>query len=189
MTVNYADVVFTLTGLKVAPWLVGNSYSPTAVDLGYPSELSFTIQADADQIKALGMLVELLSVITHVEGKIKNAALDSEASYVMTGHATTSSGSTPNRTGTIDYIAGGAGMPYFGVVGSLAGLNGSNLLVGIRKAKLNMPPAMVVEQNKFRMADTDFKGVVPDTTTGKLFRLRKYETAGSIPTDLNTFFT
>lgn len=188
MTVNYGDVVFTLIDLKVAPWLAGNTYSPTAVTLGYSSEMSFQVNSDTDQIKAFGMLVELLAVITHAEGKIKNAAVDSEATYVLSGFATTSSGTTPSRTGTLDILGGGAGLPYFGAVGAFAGLNGAGILVGIRKCKLDTIPGWTVEQNKFRMAETGFKGIVPDTSTRSLLKIRKYETAIAIPVDLNSFF-
>lgn len=188
MTVSYGDVVFTLNDLKVAPWLSGNTYSPTAVSLGYTSTLSFSVQADNDQIKAFGMLVELLSVITHIEGNIENAAIDSEASWVLSGFATTSSGSAPSRTGTMDILGGGGGLPYFGAVGAFAGLNNSGIFVGIRKCKLDTFPEWNVDQNKFRMAKTGFKGVVPDTSSRYLIRIRKYETATTVPTDLNTFF-
>lgn len=184
----FADVIYTITDIRVAKLLASGSYHTTSFSLLLGSEMSFSFSADNDQIKSYGLLAALLSIITGVEGTLKQASIDRDGIYVLTGTDAESSGSTPNQQVTMDVLAGGAGLPYFGAVGNFAADDGGNALVGLRKCKLDTWPAWTVEQNRFRITDTPFKAIPIDTTTRKLVRIRPYETATSIPSDINSFF-
>jgi hypothetical protein len=182
------DVVYTITDIRVARWLPGNTYDTTSFSLTYGSEMSFEVDADNDELMSYGMAVSALSIIKKLTGTLKQAAIDSNGIYVLTGHSTTTSGSTPNRTITTDMLAGGSGLPFFGAVGNFASEDGANVLLGLRKCKLDTLPGWTVEMNKFRLSEVKFKAFTPDVTTRKLHRIRRYETAAAIPVDLNTFF-
>lgn len=185
---EFGDVVINLTDLIVAPLLANGTYGGYA-QVVYHSKLSFEGVADNDILKSGGLVVEALTVPTHYEGEIEQGAVDATGLYVMTGTTTDSSGSTPNRVATTDFLLGGNGLPYFGVIGMYAGLNGSNALIGLRKVLLDKLPGWVMdEQNRFRISNVAFKAFAINATTRKATRWRRYETANISVTDFNAFF-
>ncbi len=185
---EFASVVFTITNIRVARLRADGTYDPVSYSLQYGSEMSFEVEADTDQIKSYGMIVALLSIVTSLAGTLKQAAIDPPGLNIMVAVDDTSTGSTPNRVATADFLAGGAGLPYFGAAGDFAAENGANAHLGLRKMKLDTMPGWMVEQNKFRLDEVKFRAIPIDTTTRKMHRLKRNETSAALPEDLNTFF-
>jgi hypothetical protein len=189
MPTEFADVVYTLTNLVVARLKADLTYDVVSRALGLGNQLSFSVKADNDQLRSYGMVARLLTILTNAEGMLSAGAVEADVLWILTGHNTTSSGSAPNRVGTVDVLAGGSGLPYFGVVGAFASEDGANALIGLRRAMLDTFPEWTVEENKFRVAETKFTAIPIDTTSRKLHRIKRNETAAAIPGDLNTFFS
>ncbi len=185
---EWGDVVFNLTGVNVARLLTGNLYG-LAGSLEYGQELSFSVISDNDELMSYGMIVERLAIPKKIEGTIKQGAIDFLPLATMTGFAPASSGTTPNRTRVVDVLAGGSGLPYFGLIGAFAGTFGANTLCGFPKAQLDSFPSWEVEANKFRIGETKFTAMAIETTTRKLLRIRSYETAAAVPTDFANWFS
>ncbi len=183
MAVTFGEVAFTLVDLQVAP--VTSSGYGTAVDLDYQQVMEIEPQHDTHEIKAGGKLVELLSVVTHANFKISQGLVDQEALAVIAGTTATTSGTTPNQTKTTDLEGGGAGLPYFGVIGKLVSNDGAALMIGLPKCKLDAAPATKSEQNQFVMAEASGRAIAD--SNGIIVRYQAQETAGNI--DFSTFFS
>lgn len=185
---SFGDIIYNITDMYVAP-LTGSTYG-TPARVEYVSSLSFEFETDEDTIKAYGLTVEKLSVPTGITGTLAEASLNWSAASVMTGMSEASSGTTPNAVKTLDMLMGGAGLPYFGLIAAYASLEG-NALLGFPKCKLGSLPAFTVEQNVFRTAEISMMMLAPSTTVRKALRLRKNETAASVPSaqaDFQAFF-
>lgn len=188
MTVEATQVAFTLTAMSVAALDVSNWTYGTPVSLEYGQSLGFEPQHDTDQLKAYGKIVQMLSVLTHITGTLSQGLIDYPAYAVMVGQSQTSSGTPPNVHKILDAVAGGSGMPYFGLVGKLATLQNGDLHIGFPMCKLEKMPGFTVEQNKFVLPSTNIVMVTP-ATASKPFRMKTHETATSVYTNFNTFFT
>lgn len=184
---EYGDVEFNLTDLRLAPLLSNNTYGGS-VSLVYGNSLSFGPEAANDDLMSYGMLVERLAVLEKVTGQFQQGAFDATSLWIMTGATTSSSGTTPSRQADTEILLGGSGLPYFGVIGNFASLNGANVLIGLRKIQLDTFPEWKVDANKFRISETNFTGMAIDTTTRKAVKMRRYETAVNNITDFNVFF-
>lgn len=192
MAIQYGEVLYALRDLRAARFFTATAtYDTASSTIDYAAECSFDYMVDNDALPAFGMNAEGLSVVTHAEGMVRNGSATRDAMFIVAGTTSVSSGTLPNRTATYEIQSGGSGLPYFGMVGRYAALDGSCVLVGFRKAKLDAPPGWKVEQNKFRIAEMKFKSfpVDPTATVIKLVRVRFYETDTAIPVDLNSFFT
>jgi hypothetical protein len=185
MPTQFGDVVFNITDIRVTPMLANGTYLTTSFSLDLGSEMSFSPEHDQDTIKAYGMFTNRLSILTNVKGMLKQAAMDAAALWAMTGVGTSTSGVTPNQVATATLLGGGSGLPYFGVVGSFAAENGANVLVGLYKCQLDTLPQWTVEQNKFRITEVGFFGMAASISSRKVGVIKKYETAVTVPTDLN----
>jgi hypothetical protein len=186
---DFATVVYTIRNIKVSRLnVVAETYDTVSYSLSLGSEMSFTFTADQDQLKSYGMLAALLSILTGIEGTLNQAAIDPPVLNIIAGQDAVSSGSTPNQVRTMDVLAGNSGLPYFGAVGDFATDDGGNVMVGLRKCKLDTFPAWTVEQNKFRIAEVAFKAIPLNTSGRKLARIRSNETATAIIDNFNTFF-
>lgn len=192
MAIQFGEVNYALRDLRVSRYLSATAtYDTASTTLDYAAECSFDYMVDNDVLPAFGMNVEALSVITHIEGVIRNGSASRDALFIVAGGVSVSSGTTPTRTATYELQSGGSGLPYFGMVARYAALDGSSVTVGFRKCKLDAPPGWKVEQNKFRIAEMKFKAlpIDPTATVIRLGRARFNETDTAIPTDLNSFFT
>lgn len=189
MALEFADVIYNVTGLSVARRLASGAWAASSYALTYGAELTITPVHATDMLMAYGMTVEALSVPTHAEGSLKNGAVDRFGMWVMGALDSSSSGTTPNQVTTQTHLAGGAGMPYFALIASLASLDGSNVLLGLPKVQLDAMPEWKMEGNKFRLGEIKFKALPKDTSSRKYIYSKSYETAGSIPADFNSFFT
>ncbi len=186
---EYGEVAFTLMDIKVAALASDNTYG-TPVSLGYGQSLEFSAQADSDMIKAYGMGVELLRVITHATGTLSQGQLDFAGYAILIGNGFDKNdfGTTPAQYSQVDIQVGGSGLPYFGLVGKLAGVVGADLHVGFSKSMLDTMPSFTVEQNKFVLPSAAMTMITPDVTNRLLLSYETHETAEAITSDFDTFF-
>jgi hypothetical protein len=187
---EYGEVSFTLLDIKAAALGSDNTYG-TPVSLGYGQSLEFSPQADSDMIKAYGMGVELLRVITHATGTLSQGQLDFAGYAVLIGSGgfvKNDFGTTPTQYSQVDVKVGDSGLPYFGLIGKLAGVNGADLHLGFSKCMLDTIPGFTVEQNKFILPSCAMSMITPDVTNRMLLSYDTHETAQDITDDFDTFF-
>lgn len=177
---EFSEVAFTLTDIVIAA-LSGGSYG-SDVALSYAQTLTIEPQADNDMLKAEGMIVELLSVVTHATFKISSGAVDFAALEALLNLTSSLSGTTPNQVDTLDFLAGGSGLPYFGYLGRFVTTEGGEFIVGGFKAMLDSIPNVGGDQNKFMLPEMAGSMAAQDTTDRRLFRAKKIETATTLPT-------
>lgn len=183
---QYSEVYFTPKIAYVAALQVDNTYgTPQLVE--YLQKFEFEFESDTDEIMSGGQIVETLSIPKRATGTISMAAMNYSALSILSGYAEDPQGTTPNRYNTIDVVTGGEGMPYFGIIAEYASTLGGNLLAGFPKAQLSTVPGFTVDQNKFRIGETEIYMVSPSQIIRKCARLRKFETASPIPTTAEGF--
>lgn len=176
----YSEVVYNPTDLIVAKLNNDNTYG-TPVRIDYFEKVTFDFEADTDEIKSGGLIVEALSIATKVTGSLDNGALNFAAMSIIQGDTpTTSYGVTPNQYQYADITVGGSGNPYFGLIVLYASTLGGNLLAGFPKAMLSKKPAFEVDQNKFRVGSAEFGAYAPSVISRRVARLLKYETATTL---------
>lgn len=185
---NYADHVFNLTDLVVASILANGNINTVSIRFGEGSKLTFQVKSDGDMIKAYGMASRKATIPTHIEGEIEFASFDKDAYAVVTGITAVEAGLTPNRIGTMKFLGGGAGLPYFAMVGAMAADDGGNEHVGLYKVKLDSLPEYNSEMNKYVLYNAKFTGVVKNTTTRELYVVKINETSVAVPADVTTIF-
>lgn len=185
---SYGDVIYNITGMYVAALQSDNAYgTPSYIDYG--QELSWEYEADNDEIKSYGLIVESLSIPTKATGNFMQASMDFASFAILTSFSGSESGSTPNQVNTLDLLVGGAGLPYFGIIAAFAAISGANMLAGFPKCKLQTIPGFTIEQNTFRTSEVGIDMFAPSTTVRKVSRYKKYETAAAIPSSANDFDT
>lgn len=177
MAHEFAEVSFGLNELLVMRHLISGSYTGTVVNMDTDQMLSIEPQADNDTLRDSGAITRALSVTTSANFTLGMGAMDTEAIAVMTGSASTSSGTTPNRVATMKHLAGGSGLPYFGLIGVAPTDDGGVVVVGLKACKLNAIPAMEWDgkENKFHVAETE--GVAIADTNNLFMVVKRYETA------------
>lgn len=187
---EYGEVGFTLTAIKIAALASDNTYG-TPGSLEYGQKLEFSPEADQDELKAYGMSVELLSVVTRATGTLDAGLIDDSAYQIMAGNgvAVVTGGTTPNRYSQMDVLVGEDGLPYFGLIGRLMGVAGADLHLGFSKCKLDSFPGFTIEQNKFILPSVGMKMITPDITLRRLVRFKRHETGTAITDDFDTFFS
>jgi len=174
---QFSEVIYNPTDLIIAQLTGSNTYG-TPVRVDYFEKVAFDFEADEDEIKSGGLIVESLSIATKVTGSMDNGALNYAAMSVLQGDTpTTIYQTTPNQYQYADITVGGAGNPYFGMLVQYATTLGGALIVGFPKAMLTKKPGFDIDQNKFRVGSADFKAVAPSALIRRAARLLKYETA------------
>lgn len=187
MPATISAVTYTARQIRVAPLLSTGAYGTVSVALAYQGQVEINVQADQDKLQSNGLMIETLAVPTHIEGMFTQGAIDPEAMLVMTATTVTSSGTTPNRSGQENWLAGDSGLPYFGMVIDYATTGGGNQLVGLYRCKLDSFPSLKNDQNKFRISELKFTAIANNDSARRLLRSIRYETATAIPVDVNSF--
>jgi hypothetical protein len=187
----YGETVFTLTNLIVAAWDGANYGAPVTV--GHRQKMNIEPQFDTDTIKAGGMMRAALSVATHNTFTLEYAKLQSTVLAVIAGETPSTSGVTPSQKTAFGLVGGGAGMPYFGVIGVFASEDGGNILVGLPLCKLDKYPAMGNDQNQFAVYSVSGTGIANEVSSApsQLVFFEQNETAATAPADaaaVDTFF-
>lgn len=174
---QFAEVIYNPTDLIVAKLNNDNSYG-TPVRIDYFEKVAFDFEADTDEIKAGGLIVEALSIATKVTGSMDNGALNFAAMSIIQGDTPPAVyGTTPSQYQYLDITVGGAGNPYFGLIVQYASTLGGALLACFPKVMLTKKPGFDIDQNKFRVGSAEFGAYAPSTISRRVARLLKYETA------------
>lgn len=189
---EYGEIIMNVTGIRVATLNADNTYdTPSYVEYG--GDISFEFEMANNELSAYGMIVEALAVAQKVTGNFVDGTFSFDVLMQMLGagsfNAEDESGVTPDRYRVAEAMMGGSGNGYFGMIASLAAKNGSNVLVGVPKAMLETVPGIAVAQNEFRTTDVAFNAYAPSTAVRKAIRIKRNETAASIPTDASGFAT
>lgn len=179
--------IYTLTALRVARW-TGTTYG-TPVLLAEGQTLQFEPQADTDQKKAYGLMKRLLTVFTHVNITVGVGLIQADAMWVMTGLAQSSTGPSGEETQRLGWDAGGAGLPYFAVVGTFASDDSGDVAIGIPLCKLDAPVSLSSEQNKFMLPESSGMGIAnsASATPNRALFIDQRKVAVAV-TDFNAFF-
>ncbi|TXH08855.1 MAG: hypothetical protein E6R03_17515 [Hyphomicrobiaceae bacterium] len=174
-TNSFSEVSYTLTDLLVARYdfNAGTYGNPVALSNGQMAEIE--VEADNDQLRGYGAKTRLLSVNVGAKVVIGQGGIDIAALVIMAGVSTQTSGTTPNRVRTVDFSAGGAGMPYFGMIGVAATDDGGYAVIGLQAVKLNSFPKFTLDgkENKFNVSETEGYAV---PVGGYLQRIKGLET-------------
>lgn len=149
--------IYTITGIRVARWDGSNYGAP--VSLAEGQTLQFEPQADTDEKKSYGLITRLLTVFTHVNLNLGVGLIQANALWVMTGLAQSVSGSGATATQRLGFDAGGAGLPYFGVVGNFASDDQGDVVMGIPLCKLDAIPSLSSDQNQFILPESAGRGI------------------------------
>lgn len=173
----FGEVVYNPIDLIVAKLNNDNTYgTPQRID--YFEKVSFDFEADTDEIKSGGLIVEALSIATKVTGTMDNGALNFASMSIIQGDTPPAVyGSTPNQYQYVDWTVGGAGNPYFGLMVLFATTLGGAFIAGFPKAMLDKKPGFDIDQNKFRVGSADFSAFAPSTLSRRVARGMKMETA------------
>lgn len=150
--------IYTITGIRVARW-DGTNYG-TVVSLAEGQNLQFEPQADTDDKKSYGAVTRLLTVFTHVTFTIGIGLIQADALWAMTGLAQSLSGSGATASQRLGFDTGGAGLPYFGVIGNFASDDLGDVVVGLPRCKLDAIPALSSDQNQFILPESGGRGIV-----------------------------
>lgn len=185
---EYGDVIYNITDMYVAQLQSDNSYG-TPSQIVYGQQLSWEYESDNDEIKSYGLIVESLSIPIKATGTFMQAAMDFASFAILTSFSGSESGTTPNQVNTLDIQVGGSGLPYFGICAAFAAPSGANMIAGFPKCKLSTVPGFTIEQNTFRTSEVGIEMFAPSTSVRKVSRYKRYETAGSIPSDASAFDT
>lgn len=179
--------IYTLTDLRVARW-DGTQYG-TVVSLAEGQTLEFEPQADTDQKKSYGLMTRLLSVFTHININIGLGLIQANAWWVMVGVEQSETGNSGDKTQSLGVDGGGAGLPYFGVVGNFASDDAGDVVIGIPRVKLDAPPALSSEQNQFILPESSAVGIANTLSTNpkRILWIDQNQQAKVI-SDFNTFF-
>lgn len=181
-TREFAELSYTLTDCIVAAYnKTANSYS-TPIALADGQMIEIEAEADTDQLRSYGKKKALLTVTIGAKIKVGAGGVDFDAFAVMTGMSNYTSGLTPNQKRTTRVSAGGAGLPYFGVIGVSATDDGGLAAVGLQCCKLNAFPKFMLDgnENKFNMSETEGYAV-PVAVSGndELMQIETYELAAN----------
>jgi len=178
---QFSEVIYNPIDLIVAKLNNDNTFG-TPVRIDYFEKVAFDFEADTDEIKSAGLIVEALSIATKVTGNMDNGALNYAAMTIIQNDTPPSVyGTTPNQYQYVDWTVGGAGNPYFGMMVLYATTLGGAFIAGFPKSMLNKKPGFDIDQNKFRVGSAEFSAFAPSTISRRVARGMKMETA---PTSL-----
>lgn len=184
---NVPQSIYTLTDLRVARW-DGTAYG-TPVSLAEGQTLEFEPQADTDEKKSYGLVTRLLTVFTHVNVTIGIGLIQANAWWVMVGVSVSETGASGDKVQSLGVDGGGAGLPYFGVVGNFASDDAGDVVIGIPRVKLDAPPSLASEQNQFILPESSAKGIanLSSANPKRILWIDQNQQAKTI-TDFNSFF-
>lgn len=192
MAHEFSEVSFGLQELLLMRFSMGSAaYTGTVINMDTDQMLSLEPQADNDQLRDSGAVTRALSVVTVIDGVLGAGAWDTEAVAVLTGSSSSSSGAQPNRVATMKHFAGGAGLPYWGLIGVAPTDDGGVVAVGLKICKANSQPALEWDgkENKFHVGEMEFVAIAD--STGLIWVHKRYETAAdwasARPTNAATF--
>lgn len=184
---EYGEVLYNINTAYVAALDLDDNTYGTPVRFHYMEQFEFEFEADEDEIKSGGMVVDKLSITNKATGKITNASMNMAAMLVMYGLQSSTSGSGDTEMTEMDFLVGGEGNGWFGMIMRAEAKNGANALIGFPKCMMSGLPPFQMGQNEFRRAEMDWEAIAGDEAIRKIMRLRRYKTANNVPTTAEGF--
>lgn len=142
---------------------------PSARTLEFEEEVVTGDSTGDDQIAAIA------TIPVGVKGKIEKGGMSLDAYEIMTGHAYSAAGSTPNQVGTLN--GDSARYPYFQVYGRSLGDEGDDVHIHLVKVKLTTGMKGSFKYGEFFSTELEFRGIKVD---GSAFEVVSNETAEEI---------
>jgi len=171
---GYGDKPFGLRGIKLV-----NLAGDAAVDLPAAMTLGFKPRLVSGEMRGNDIVQALVAIEDAVEWSLEAGGISLEAWALMTGRTVDESGTTPNRTNTLN-IAGGTVYPYFKIYGKSVGENATDdIHVKLYKCKLTEPLDGNFSDGEFYV--TSCSGLaLPDGVNG-VADIVQNETAADLP--------
>lgn len=189
--VSYAQNGFNITDLVVCAQLQDGTFTGTPVRLANGQKCSIEPQAVEIEQTGYGLTVELATIITHADFSLGQGAIDYAAYAIIAGTTNDEYGTTPNQYAEVHKAAGGAGLPYFALIGKAASVGGSAILVGLPRAKLSTQPSLPMSENEFIVPEADGRSIRNPASSGRFsnvpFILKPYETSPTIALTVDFF--
>ncbi len=191
MAFAFGEVMYTMSGLLVA------SYNPTADTYGTPAlvsggqTLDVEPEADTDQLREYGAIVETLAVIKGAKLKFSTGGYDYSVVAILSGFAEVISGTDPNQKRTMKVKGSGRGMGYFGAIGEAEATDGSKVLVGLPKAMLNTFPKAMMNGQEVKFSTSETEGYASANPAKDVMVLQVWQANWTRPTtgaEFKTFF-
>ncbi len=194
MAHEFGEVPFGLQELLFMRYSIGSgAYTGTVVNMDSDQLFSVEPQSDNDEMRDSGAITRALSVFTKMNWTIGMGGWDVDALAIVTGSSSSSSGSTPNRVRTTKHFAGGAGLPYFGMIAAAPTDDGGVFVLGLKICKANAKPAAEWDgkENKFHVSEVEGVAIADAANSNIIFVDKQYETAAdwtaAKPTNAATF--
>lgn len=193
----FAEYIYSPTSIYVAA-LGSNSQADygTPAFLGGVENIGWEYQSDTDQAKQYGQVTDGLTIPTHGTFTASVVRFQWEVQPIILGNAgssTLNSGDSPNERHRIVIKTGGEGLPYFGLIMTLAARNGGLVVASYPKVMLDNIPAFTLDQNQFRRGDMPMTIFTPSEIIKEMMWIDGFETAAdfTMPTTAggwNTYF-
>lgn len=193
-SLEFGEKNYTLNDIYVSQYnITANTYN--VVQTGAIVQMiKVESTADNDVLKGSGASVAALSVVTDAKITWGQGALDRSLFTEICGMSNTTSNSAPSQIARVRAQAGGAGLPYFGIIATGPTDDGGLFAFGLQCCKLDKFPDFALDgkTNKFNMAETG--GIaLPVAVSGSndLFHWKVYQLASTFvaPTNAATFLT
>lgn len=193
MAHEFAEVSFSLKEILLMRYNINTgAYTGTVVSLDSDQMLSIETEADTDDLYDSGVATRGLTVVKRATFTLGAGGYDVSALSIITGSSSSTSGTTPNQIATMAHALGGAGLPYFGMIGVAPTDDGGVFTVGLKICKLNAVPGVEWDGKESKFSTSEVEGrVFGDSTTLKYFWTRRFELASNWdslrPTNAATF--
>jgi hypothetical protein len=170
---DFGDKPYGLEELVLVPLPTG-----TAVTLPIGRMLKFKERVKSGELEGDDKVAATVARVTAVEWELEAGGVSLEAWALMTGRTVVSSGSTPNRTVTLEGDAPKS-YPYFKIYGKAVGEGSDNIHCKVFKAKVMDGIEGSFQNGEFFI--TSCKGIGIADSTGKAYEFVQNETAADLP--------
>lgn len=130
---------YTLNRVMIAAYDFSAGTYSTPVSLAADQQFTIEPETDTDQLRDSGQIARLLTVYIGAKITIGAGGMDFDEMAIMEGGTKTTSTDGSDDILALKTASGGAGLPYFGVIGEAASDTGNVVVAGVRAIKLDMP--------------------------------------------------
>ncbi len=179
-------VIYSVNAIEIAAYDTVTETWGTPVQLRYAGGFQPDPNMAEDEIKSVGAIEAMLSVLESYNGTIPTAGIATDELSIIYGIS--SSGDSIARTMDIE---GGVILPYFGIIAHLPVREGGVMRYGFPYCIATSTLSANVEQNQFMARDFTFKAGrlrKSDGTTLPIGRMNTNAEAPALPTDFDGFF-
>lgn len=194
-TFQFAELNYNISDVYINAYnITANTYSATVDNLASPGDIMFDPDHDTDKLLGAGVTTRMISVQKGAKLTWSGGGLDRSVLATITGNTFSTSGLTPNQITTSKSTAGGAGMPYFGVICTGPTDDGGLLACGVQCVKLDKEPSVKFTGTESKYNTWECEGYAIPIVISSAYKLlvRKfYETAADFtaPTNAATFLS